>query len=80
MLLKEIKTLDPKVIADRINHILTTYPKGSISPREVVESFELKITKPEEIDKLLSDMNAAVFDALQSFYKKNQKRLSRSHP
>lgn len=76
MLLREIKTLDTNLIISQIKDKIANYPVNSLSRREVVESFDLGVTpKNEDIEKFLTEVNVAVFDAIKKVYSRNKRKF-----
>ena len=76
----QVPTIDMSKVMDTINAKLDKYPKGSLSPREVVESINLGDLSDmtwEEAQKAMDDLNSVVTKAIQGFVGKIAKSKGR---
>lgn len=73
LMTNHIRTLDTdKLIADIVAR-LSTYPKNSLSAREVVESVNLGEMSYEEAMKIADSLNKEVTNTIQNFTAKMSK-------
>ncbi len=76
----QVPTIDMSKVMDTINAKIDKYPKGSLSPREVVESINLGDLSDmtwEEAQKAMDELNAAVTKTIQGFVGKIAKAKNR---
>lgn len=72
-ILEPIPSLDVNALIHKITANYATYPKNSLTPREVVESLTFDVKSFEEAKKLCDELNADVTTTILKFHTKYNK-------